>query len=188
MDDREIRDQLMTLLVAGHETTATALAWAFDFLLHDPAALARAREAARDGDDAFLDAIGTESQRLRPVITSVGREIPAPAELGGMELPAGTSVMASIYLVHTRPDVYPDPYAFRPERFDGTRPDTFAWLPFGGGVRRCIGAAFAQLEMRVVLREVLLGADLTAAEPKHERPKLAGITLVPSGGTRVRLA
>ena len=188
MDDREVRDQLMTLLVAGHETTATALAWAFDFLLHDPEALTRAREAAAVGDDVYLDAVGTESQRLRPVITRVGRKLHAPLEAAGLKLPAGTSVMASIYLVHTRPDVYPDPYAFRPERFVGTRPDTFSWLPFGGGVRRCIGAAFAQLEMRVVLREVLLGADLSASEPARERAKLAGITLVPSGGTPVRLA
>ena len=185
MDDREIRDQLMTLLVAGHETTATALAWAFDFLLHDPERLARAREAAAAGDDAYLDAVGTESQRLRPVITSVGRKLPAPMELGGFELQAGTSVMASIYLVHTRPDVYPEPYAFRPERFLESRPDTFSWLPFGGGVRRCIGAAFAQLEMRVVLREVLTRAELSPASPRRERAKLAGITLVPSAGTPV---
>jgi cytochrome P450 len=188
MEDRELRDQLMTLLVAGHETTATALAWAFDYLLHDPAALDRARAAVIAGDDAYLDAVATESQRLRPVITSVGRKLSAPATLGGHDLPAGSSVMASIYLVHTRPDVYPDPYAFRPERFLEGRPDTFSWLPFGGGIRRCIGAAFAQLEMRVVLREVLRRAELSAAEPQRERPKLAGITLVPGGGAPVRIA
>lgn len=185
IDDGELRDQLMTLLVAGHETTATALAWAFDLLLHEPERLARARAAAAGGEDAYLDAVATEALRLRPVITSVGRKIPAAASLGGYELPAGSSVLASIYLTHTRPDLYPDPYAFRPERFEGARPDTFAWLPFGGGVRRCIGAAFAQLEMRVVLREVLRRTELRAAGPARERPRLAGITLVPSTGTRV---
>lgn len=184
IDDAELRDQLMTLLVAGHETTATALAWAFDLLLHDPERLDRARA----GEDAYLDAVGTEALRLRPVITSVGRRITRPLALGGLDLPAGASVLASIYLTHTRPDLYPDPYAFRPERFEGTRPDTFAWLPFGGGVRRCIGASFAQLEMRVVLREVLRHTDLRAVAPRRELPRLAGVTLVPSEGTRVRLA
>ena len=188
MSDRELRDQLMTLLVAGHETTATALACAFDYLTHDPPALSRAVAAARDGENAYLDAVATESQRLRPVITSVGRRIGEAGSYGGYEIAAGTSVMAAVYLAHTRPDVYPDPHAFRPERFVGERPDTYTWLPFGGGTRRCIGAAFAQLEMRVVLREVLSRTELTAAEPSRERPKLAGITLVPSGGTRVRVA
>ncbi|MCB8971533.1 MAG: cytochrome P450 [Solirubrobacterales bacterium] len=188
MDDRELRDQLMTLLVAGHETTATALSWAFDFLLHDPDRLDDAREAAVAGEDAYLDAVATESQRLRPVITSVGRKLSEPQRVGTYELPAGTSMMASIYLAHTRPDVYADPYEFRPERFLGSRPETFSWLPFGGGVRRCIGAAFAQLEMRVVLREVLRHVDLAPASADRERAKLAGITLVPGEGTPVRIA
>ena len=188
MNDRELRDQLMTLLVAGHETTATALAWAFDMLLHDEAALARAREAATGGEDRYLDAVGEEAQRLRPVITSVGRRLGAPGVYGGNELPPGTSVMTSTYLLHTRSDVYPEPYAFRPERFGGKRPETYAWLPFGGGIRRCIGAAFAQLEMRVVLREVLARVDLRAASPERELPFLSGITLVPRGGTLVTVA
>ncbi len=188
IDDGELRDQLLTLLVAGHETTATALAWAFDLLLHDPDRLASARDAAAAGEHAYLDAVATEALRLRPVITSVGRKIPAAASLGGYELPAATSVLASVYLTHTRPDIYSDPYEFRPERFLGSRPDTFAWLPFGGGVRRCIGAAFAQLEMRIVLGEVLCRTELRAAEPARERPRLAGITLVPGAGTRVLAA
>jgi len=185
LDDRELRDQLMTLPVAGHETTATALAWAFDLLLHDPPALERAKRAAIDGDDEYLDAIGTEAQRLRPVITSVGRTLGEGGTYAGHELPAGTSVMASTYLLHTRPDLYPDPYAFRPERFAGTRAETYSWLPFGGGVRRCIGAAFANLELRIVLREVLRSVELSAAAPRAERPMLSGITLVPRNGTRV---
>ena len=179
MDDRELRDQLMTLLVAGHETTATALAWAFDMLLHHAEELDRAREAAVAGDDEHLDAIATEAQRLRPVITSVGRRLGAPGTYGGNEIPAGTSVMVSTYLLHTRPDLYPDPYAFRPSRFVGSRAATYAWLPFGGGIRRCIGAAFAQLEMRVALREVLRNVELRACEPTPDPPMLQGITLVP---------
>ncbi len=185
MDDRELRDQLMTLLVAGHETTATALAWAFDLLLHTPGALEPARRAARDGDDAYLAAIGWEAQRLRPVITSVGRSIGAPGTYGGATVDAGTSVMASTYLLHTNPDVYAEPYAFDPARYGGNRPDTYSWLPFGGGVRRCIGAAFAELELRIVLREVLSRVDLRAAAPGPERPRLAGITLIPEGGVSV---
>lgn len=188
MDDGELRDQLMTLLAAGHETTATALAWTFDFLLHDPEVLARAREAAAAGDAEYLDAVATEALRLRPVITSVGRKLADPGTYAGYELPAGTSVMVAIYLLHTRPDVYPDPYAFRPERFAGSRPDTYSWVPFGGGVRRCLGAAFAQMEMRIVLREVLSRAQLRPASPRREVPRLAGITLVPRGGTQVRAA
>jgi cytochrome P450 len=184
MSDEELRDQLMTLLVAGHETTATALSWAFEFLLQDPDALKRAQAAAAAGDDAYLDAIGTEAQRLRPVITSVGRKLGAPAELGGYELDEGTSVMVAVYLLQTRPDLYPDPYVFRPERFVDSRPDTYSWLPFGGGIRRCIGAAFAGLELRVVLGEVLNSVTLQAAG-KPERPRLAGITLVPRSGVRV---
>jgi cytochrome P450 len=185
MDDRELRDQLMTLLAAGHETTATALAWSFDFLLHDAGALARARESAAGDDPAYLDAVATEALRLRPVITSVGRKLGAAGTYGGHELPEGTSVMVAIYLLHTRPDVYPDPYAFRPERFLGERPDTYSWIPFGGGIRRCLGAAFAQMEMRIVLREVLNRTELRAADRRLDLPRLAGITLVPKAGARV---
>jgi cytochrome P450 len=188
MDDGELRDQLMTLLVAGHETTATALSWAFDLLLHDPVAGERARAAAREGDERHLDAVAMEAQRLRPVITSVGRRIGVAGRYGGRELPAGTSVMVSTYLLQTRPDLYPDPYAFRPERFLEGRAESYAWLPFGGGTRRCLGAAFAALEMRVVLREVLASVDLRPAAPRRERPRLAGITLVPRRGARVRVA
>lgn len=186
MDDAELRDQLMTLLVAGHETTATALAWAFDLLLHTPGALDRARAAAEEGDGRWLEAVGHETQRLRPVITSVGRTLGAPGDYVGFELPAGASLMVSTYLMQTRSDLYPDPYAFRPERFADLRPETYQWMPFGGGVRRCIGAAFAELEIRVVLGEVLRRLELAPAAPRAERPRLAGITLVPEHGVRVR--
>jgi cytochrome P450 len=175
----------MTLLVAGHETTATALAWAFDMLLHTPGTLERAREAARGGDDRHLDAVAFEALRLRPVVPSVGRALGVPGTYGGFELEVGTPVLLSNYLLQTRPDLYPDPYEFRPERFAESRPETYQWMPFGGGVRRCLGAAFAELEMRVVLREVLSRTDLRAGEPAPARPRPAGVTLVPEGGVPV---
>ncbi len=188
IDDAELRDQLMTLLVAGHETTATSLAWAFDLLTHDSAAYEKAREAAAAGDDAYLDAIATEAMRLRPVISNVGRLLGEPIAEGDVELAAGTAVMPSIYLVHTNPDLYPDPYEFRPERFLDSRPDTYSWIPFGGGIRRCIGAAFAGLEMRIVLREVLSAVTMTAVSPRREQTTLASIVLVPKHGTRVTVS
>jgi cytochrome P450 family 135 len=186
MEDAELRDQLMTLLLAGHETTATGLAWAFDLLLHDQGALARLRAELEAGEREYLDAVISESLRVRPVVPFTGRALRAPAELGGYELGAGTVVMAAIYLAHTRADVYPEPYAFRPERFLGDdAPETFAWIPFGGGTRRCIGAAFAQFEMRVVIETVLRAVDLRAASPRPERPVRRNVTLSPANGTRV---
>src|SRR5262249_34869756 len=154
-DDREIRDQLMTLLLAGHETTATGLAWAFDLLFRHPDSLERLRDEVDAGEQEYLDAVVEETLRLRPVVLFVGRQLRKPMELGGYDLPDGTVVGPSIYLAHTREDVYPEPYAFRPERFIEDQTDTYSWIPFGGGTRRCIGAAFAQFEMRVVLRTVL---------------------------------
>ncbi len=185
MEDREVRDQLMTLLVAGHETTATALAWAFDLLLHTPGALAPAVAAADAGDDEYLAAVGWETQRLRPVVTSVGRKLGSDGVYAGFELPAGTSLMVSVYLLQTSAEVYEQPYAFDPARFAGSRPETYSWLPFGGGIRRCIGAAFAELEMRTVLREVLAALELRPAAPGPDRARLAGITLIPDRGVPV---
>jgi cytochrome P450 len=183
MDDGEIRDQLMTLLLAGHETTATALAWTFDLLFREPGALERLREAVDADDRDYLDAVGQEALRLRPVIPMVGRRLAAPATLGGWELPAGTDVLPSIYLVHTRQDLYPEPRRFRPERFlEGA--SGLAWIPFGGGTRRCLGAAFAQFEMRIVLRTVLGRVELEAADPEPERPVRRNVTLSPRRGTR----
>jgi cytochrome P450 family 135 len=184
MTDRELRDQLMTLLAAGHETTATALAWAFDLLFRAPEKLERLRSeiAAGDGHE-YLDAVIEETLRVRPVVPFIGRELREPSELGGYELPAGTVVMPAIYLAHTRPDVYPDPYEFRPERFLDDGPDTFSWVPFGGGTRRCIGAAFAEFEMRVVLETILRRATLRPASDGPERMVRRNVTLSPRGGT-----
>ena len=184
MDDSELRDQLMTLLLAGHETTATALAWTFDLLLHDRERLERLRAEVAAGEREYLDAVIEESLRVRPVVPFTGRQLRQPAELAGYALDSGTIVMASIYLAHTRPDLFEDPYAFRPERFLGEdAPETYSWIPFGGGTRRCIGAAFAQFEMRVALETILRSAELRAASPALDRPIRRNVTLSPAGGT-----
>jgi cytochrome P450 len=183
MSDAELRDQLMTLLIAGHETTATGLAWAFDLLFRAPLQYERLRAEVAEGGHEYLDAVIEETLRLRPVVPFVGRELHVAAELDGYELPEGTVVMPSIYLAHTRRDSYPDPHAFRPERFLEGGPDTFSWIPFGGGTRRCIGAAFAQLEMRVVLRTVLGRAELRPATGDPEPIVRRNVTLSPRNGT-----
>jgi cytochrome P450 len=183
MEDSELRDQLMTLLLAGHETTATALAWTFDLLLHRPDALRRLTEEVRAGERDYLDAVIEESLRVRPVVPFTGRELREPAELGGYALDAGAIVMAAIYLTHTRADLYPEPYEFRPERFLDGATETYSWLPFGGGTRRCIGAAFAQFEMRVALETIIRSCELRSGSPRPERPIRRNVTLSPAGGT-----
>jgi cytochrome P450 len=183
MSDAEIRDQLMTLLLAGHETTATALAWAFDLLFRSPEAFDRLRSELAEGHDGYLDAVATETLRVRPVVPSVGRLIPSDTTLGGFDLPAGTAVMASIYLVHTREDLYEAPYEFRPDRFLEGAPDTYSWIPFGGGTRRCLGAAFASFEMKVVLRTILRRAVLRPATDRPEPYGHRNVTLSPRNGT-----
>ena len=183
LDDAEMRDQLMTLLVAGHETTATGLAWAFDALFRTPHALARLRDEL-DGDGRYLAAVVDEALRVRPVVGEVGRRLGDDVELeGGGRLAAGTDVLASIQLLHRDPALFPEPLAFRPERFLDGSPPSFSWLPFGGGTRRCLGAAFAQFEMRVVLRTVLAEADLRPATDRAERIVRHPVTLAPQNGT-----
>ncbi len=183
LSDREVRDELVTLLLAGHETTATGLAWTFDLLLHTPGALAR----AAGGDDEYLDAVIKESLRVRPVIPGVGRVVRGePFRLGEWVIPPGIEINPSIRIIHRRGDLYPDPDAFKPERFVGDdAPDTYTWLPFGGGTRRCVGASFALMEMRTVLQRVLERVALRAADPKPEKVQFRGITLSPRNGTRV---
>jgi cytochrome P450 len=185
MKDKELRDQLMTLLLAGHETTATALAWTFDLLLRHPAALTRLRNELAAGEEDYLRATITESLRLRPVIPLAGRRLAQELVADDLKLPAGTDVTPAIWLTHTRPDIYPEPFAFKPERFLEEGPDTYAWIPFGGSVRRCIGATFAEFEMRVVLREVLTRCELRKADPRPERTGRRNITLSPKNGTPV---
>jgi cytochrome P450 family 135 len=185
MDDDEIRDQLMTLLLAGHETTATGLAWTFDLLVRHPAVLERLVAEVDAGEQAYVRAVVTESLRLRPVVPLAGRRLVAPLRVDGHELPTGTDVTPAIWLAHTRADRYPEPFAFRPERFLDGAPATSSWVPFGGGVRRCIGAAFAEMEMRVALAEILRRRALRAASGNAERVARRNVTFSPAGGTRV---
>jgi cytochrome P450 len=187
MTDRELRDELVTLLVAGHETTATGLAWAFELLLRNPPVLARLRAALADGDDGYLDAVVKETLRLRPVILGVGRVVrEEPFELGEYTIPPGVEINPSIAAIHRRADRYPHPREFRPERFVGPdAPDTYTWLPFGGGTRRCLGASFAMFEMATVIRRVLERADLQPVGRRPEKGVRKGITFVPKRGARV---
>jgi cytochrome P450 len=182
MSDQELRDELMTLLVAGHETSATALAWALEALARHPAALSRLREEVDAGDDTYLDAVVQETLRLRPVIALVLRRLTEAMEIGGRLLPAGVTVAPCIYLMHRRADIYPDPGAFRPERFLERPPGTYTWIPFGGGVRRCLGASFAQFEMKVVLRELVARLAIRPARPRPERRVRRAIVFAPERG------
>jgi cytochrome P450 len=185
MTDAELRDELMTMLAAGHETTATALAFAFDLLLRHPGVLSRLQEElVRDGDD-YLNAVVTESLRLRPVIDAAERTLTRPRTVSGYELPAGIRVYPAIVLVQRREDLYPDADKFRPERFLDEGAESYAWIPFGGGIRRCIGAALAQAEMAEVIRTVLSRVELRALRPEPEPVVMRGITLVPQHGTPV---
>jgi cytochrome P450 len=188
MSDAEIRDELLTLLVAGHETTATALSWAMERLIRHPEKLERLRAEAETGEDAYLTATVQETLRLRPVIVVVIRKLTEPVELGGYELPAGARVVPSIHLIHRDPQIYPEPERFLPERFLDDPPGTYTWIPFGGGVRRCLGAAFAQFEMAVVLRELVRRYEIAPADPASERPYRRAITETPRHDAEVILS
>jgi cytochrome P450 family 135 len=188
MSDAEIHDELLTLLTAGHETTATALAWAVERLIRHPDKLARLRAEVEDGEDAYLTATIQETLRLRPVVSIVIRKLTEAIELGGYQLPAGTSVVPAIHLVHRDPAIYPEPDAFRPERFLETPPGTYTWIPFGGGVRRCLGAAFAQQEMAVVLRELVSRRTIVPTDPAPERNFRRAITETPRRNAEVVLS
>jgi len=187
MSAQELRDELMTLLVAGHETTASELAWAFERLPREPQVLARLADEIDDGeDDAYLTATIQEVLRRRPVLPNAApRLVKKPIEIGGWPYPPGVCVVANAYLVHHDPAIYEDPYAFRPERFLEDGPGTYTWIPFGGGRRRCLGAAFASFEMRVALRTILRRTTLRADRPRAERVRSHHITLVPARGARV---
>lgn len=188
MSDRELRDELVTVLAAGHETTATGLAWAVERLTRNPAVLARLRESLAAGEEDYLAATVKETLRARPVIVDVARKLTAPATVGGYELAAGQFVLPAIAALHYREDAFPEPLRFRPERFLDGKVDNYAWIPFGGGVRRCIGSAFAEYEMRTILREFVERADLRAADRGDEKVRVRNITLAPARGGRVVLA
>jgi cytochrome P450 family 135 len=186
MSDQELRDQLVTLLLAGHETTATGLAWTFDLLLRHPAVLARLVAEVDAGEGAYLRAVAWEALRLRPVVPLAGRRLASELQVGGLSLPAGTDVTPAIWLTHTRADLYPEPFAFRPERFLDDPPSGYGWIPFGGGIRRCLGASFAELEMRVVLETVLRLSVLQSESSRAERVTRRNVTFSPRKGTMVR--
>jgi len=183
MSQRELRDELMTLLVAGHETTASELSWAFERLSRTPAVLERLSAEIDDGNgDAYLTATVQETLRRRPVLpNSAPRLVMEPVEIGGWTYPAGVALAANAYLIHHDAAIYPDPYAFRPERFLDTPPGTYTWIPFGGGRRRCLGASFAQLEMKIVLRAVLATSRISPGVA-HERTRRRSITVSPRAG------
>jgi cytochrome P450 len=185
LTDEELRDQLVTLLLAGHETTATALAWTLHELAKDPAQEQKARDAATRGDDDYLEAVLKESMRLHPVIPMVVRHLMEPATIGGVDLPAGANVAASIILAHASETSHPDHAAFRPERFLEGEVAANTWIPFGGGVRRCIGAGFSLMEGVAVLREVLSAYDVGLPAGAREEPKVRNITSVPKNGARI---
>lgn len=186
MTDSQLRDQLMTLLVAGHDTTATALSWALERLTRHPALLDKAVRAARSGDAEYLDAICKEILRIRPVVFDVGRILTEPTEVAGYRLPAGVMVAPGIGLVHRSADQYADPDRFDPDRMLGAALGPTTWLPFGGGNRRCLGANFALVEMAVVLREVLRRVDLAPSTAAAERPRVKGVILIPHRGAKIR--
>jgi cytochrome P450 len=184
LTNQELRDELITLLLAGHETTATSIGWAFERLLRAPSALRRltAEIEAGEGSD-YLDAVIKETLRVRPVVTEVFRAPNHPTELGGYLFEPGTQLAASILLVQLDPKLYPpDPEAFRPERFLEGAPEPYTWVPFGGGVRRCIGAAFAQLEMKIVIATILSRARLQISRAASEKARFRGVTVLPSRG------
>jgi cytochrome P450 family 135 len=187
MSEAEIRDELLTLLVAGHETTATALSWAIERLVRHPEKLERLREEVLAGEDAYLTATIQETLRLRPVIVLVARRLTEPVEIGGYELPAGITVTPCVHLIHRDPAAYPEPERFLPERFLDGPPGTYTWIPFGGGVRRCLGAAFAQFEMAVVLEELVRRRRIRPARPASERPFRRAITETPRRNAEVVL-
>jgi cytochrome P450 len=188
LTDRELRDELLTLVLAGHETTANQLAWTWERLVRAPAAYDWLRGAVRDGDgdaDEVVEATLQEGMRSRPVIPIIGRRVTVPWRLGDYAVAPDTPVTMSILLVHHREDLYPGPFAFRPERWIGHKPGTYEWIPFGGGIRRCLGAALAMAEQRVVLEAMARRLDLEAADPEPERAVHRNVTMIPARGARV---
>jgi cytochrome P450 len=185
MSDQELHDELLTLLIAGHETTATALSWAVERLVRHPEQMARLTDSVDAGYTEYVDAVIKETLRLRPVLPFAVRELQQDTVVGGWHYPAGTWLAPAIYLVHRRPDVYPDPLEFQPQRWLGVRPNPYEFFPFGGGVRRCIGAAFAETEMRAVLTAIVRTVQLRPVKAQSERVRRRVITLVPGEGATV---
>jgi cytochrome P450 len=187
LTDQELRDELITLVLAGFETTANSLAWTWERLVRSPTAYERLREAVRSGVGGaeHVEAAIIEGMRTRPVIPAIGRRVTVPWRLGDYVTEPGTPIIMSILLVHHREDLYPDPFAYRPERWLGRKPGTYEWIPFGGGTRRCLGAALAMAEQRVVLEAMIRRLDLEAEDPAPEHAVHRNVTMIPSRGARV---
>ena len=193
LTDPELRDELMSLVLAGHETTANSLAWTFERLLRTPASYTQLRELVRGEEgrteaQEYVEATIHEGMRNRPVIPMIARLAMRPWRFGEYTVPARTPVGVSIIALHHRPDVYPDPHAFAPQRFLDAKPGTYTWIPFGGGIRRCLGASLAMAEQRVVLEAIARRTDLVAPDPTPERPRMRNVTMIPSGGCLVTVA
>jgi cytochrome P450 len=186
LSDQELRNELMTLVLAGHETTANSLAWAWERLVRWPEAHERLVDAVRGGDGAdAVEHVILETMRSRPVIPMIGRRVHKPWRLGEYAVPAGSPIAMSILLLHHREDLYPEPFAFRPERWETRKPGTYEWIPFGGGIRRCLGASLAMAEQRVVLTAMARRLDLEAVDPAPERALHRNVTMIPARGARV---
>jgi cytochrome P450 len=187
LTDQELRDELLTLVLAGFETTANSLAWTWERLVRTPAAYDRLRDAVRSDQQVaeHIEATITEGMRSRPVIPMIGRRVMVPWRLGEYAVPADSPVAMSILLVHHREDLYPDPFAFKPERWLTHKPGTYEWIPFGGGTRRCLGAALAMAEQRVVLEAMVRRVDLAADRPEPEHAQHRNVTMIPERGARV---
>lgn len=184
LTDEQLRDELITLITAGHETTASAIAWGVELLVHNPGVMADASE----GDDAYLDALVKEILRIRsPVPLGGGRNVLEPFPIGEWTIPEGVGIYVDAYGVHHDPEVYAQPDVFRPERFLESPPDGYSFLPFGGGAHRCLGAALALLEIKIVLREILARFELAPTSAAIARPAPRGVTFAPRGGARVRV-
>jgi cytochrome P450 len=189
LTDKELRDELLTLVLAGHETTANSLSWAWERLVRSPDAHEALLGAVRSGTGAEeqVEATIVEAMRSRPVIPLIGRRVTVPWQLGEYGVAAGAPISMSILLIHHREDLYPQPFQFRPERWLGRKPGTYEWIPFGGGIRRCLGAALAMAEMRVVLEAMARRLDLEADEPAPEPALHRNVTMIPARGGRVVL-
>jgi cytochrome P450 family 135 len=185
--NREVRDQLITLLIQGHSSTANALAWALERITRHPEVFERMRDEAQNGGDEYIDAVMKETLRSRPPLPLAAREVSQPYQLGQYELPVGALIACSIYLLHRRADLYPEPEKFRPERFLGKPAPPYTWIPFGGGMRQCIGGSFAIAEIKTVLRTLAVQTRLAPADPKEEQIRRAGVGFAPSRGGRIIL-
>jgi cytochrome P450 len=186
LSDSEIRDDLITLMLAGHETTATTLAWIFDLLLHHPDALQRVKSEAESGEEAFTSAVINETLRIRPPAPFTARVAARPFPIGGYGVETGTRIVVHIIAINRNPGIYEHPNEFRPERFLDRRPETYAWVPFGGGIKRCLGAAFSMRELITVLHTLLREGEFSAVDEKPEKIVRRSIMLAPRYGTRVR--